>query len=125
MTRITLAVTALVLAGTVAGAAVASRRPSDGEAVAITRAFKTTTKAGLNKLARQFDVVRIRVSTVNSRYATGSFVAKPKYRHIFQAGYGVAKRGAAGWRAIDVGSAIVGCGKVPKAVLKDLRLGCK
>jgi hypothetical protein len=125
MSRTTLSLTVLVLAGMTATAAVASRRPSDAETAAITKAFKTTTKAGLKSLAKQFDVVRIRVSTVNSHYATGAFVPKPQYRRIFQSGYGVAKRGKNGWKAVDVGSSMVGCGKVPKAVLTDLKLHCR
>jgi hypothetical protein len=125
--RITLSLVVLALAGTLAAVALASRKPDADEAVAITKAFKTTTKAGLNRLAKQFNVVNIRVSTVNPRYARGSFVAKPKYRKVFQAGYGVAKYSkATGWRAYAVGSSGVGCGKptVPKAVRKDLKLNC-
>ena len=56
-------------------------------------------------------MVKIRVSTVNPRFARGNFVAKPKYRNRFQVGYGVAMLNKAGtkWTALDVGSAFVGC----------------
>jgi hypothetical protein len=126
MTKTT--ITAL-LASLLAGAclvvpAVAARKANHAQAVAITKAFKTTPKAGLKKIAYQFDVVKIRISTVESRYARANFVAKKQYRGMFQAGYGVAKRGAHGWKAIDVGSADVGCGKVPPPVRKDLKLTC-
>ncbi len=127
MNRITLSLVVLVLVGSLAGAALASRKPDHDEAVAITKAFKTTKMAGLNKIAYQFNVVKIRVSTVNPSYARGNFVPKPKYRKVFQAGYGVAKYSRArGWKALSVGSADVGCSKptVPKAVRKDLKLAC-
>ncbi|MBA3718655.1 MAG: hypothetical protein H0W87_10570 [Actinobacteria bacterium] len=100
-------------------------KPDADEAVSITKAFKTTKLAGLNKIACQFDVKGIRVSTVNPSYARGNFVPKPTYRDRFQAGYGVAKyRRSTGWKAISVGSADVGCGEVPKTVRKDLKLTC-
>jgi hypothetical protein len=118
----------LVLTGTIATAALASRKPDADEAVAITKAFKTTPKAGLKRLAKQFNVVNIRVSTVNPSFARGNFVAKPKYRKVFQPGYGVAKyTKAKGWKAFDVGTSGVGCPpgpSVPKSVRKDLKLTC-
>jgi hypothetical protein len=127
MKRLSRTAVLLVLAGSLATVAVASRKPDHDEATKITTAFKTTKKAGLNTIAHQFDVVRIRVSTVNPRFARGNFVAKPKYRNRFQAGYGVARLNKAGtkWTALDVGSAFVGCMKVvPRAVRADLKLVC-
>jgi hypothetical protein len=121
------AVTAAILVFTAALAtgALASRKPDHDEALKITKAFKTTKKAGLNTIAYQFNVVNIRVSTVNPRFSKGNFVAKHKYRNRFQAGYGVAKYGNGKWTALSVGSAGVGCIRaVPKSVRKDLKLGC-
>lgn len=116
---------ALIAGSCVAVPALASRKPTHAEARAITKAFKTTKKAGLGALAKQFNVVRIRISTLDPRYARASFVAKPKFRSTFQPGYGVAKRHANGrWKALDVGSESVGCGKVPKRVRGDLKLVC-
>jgi hypothetical protein len=128
MTRLGIALVMAALAGALVAGAVASRKPDHDEAVAITKAFKTTKMAGLKTIAYQFNVVGIRVSTVNPRYARASFVAKPKYRKRFQPGYGVAKLNPSDrWKAYDVGSSGVGCpgGKVvPKAVRKDLKLHC-
>jgi len=126
MRRFAITAAILVLTASLAAGALASRKPDHDEGILITKAFKTTKKAGLNKIAYQFNVVRIRVSTVNPRFARGNFVAKPKYRNRFQAGYGVAKYGANHkWRAISVGSADVGCIRaVPKSVRKDLKLVC-
>jgi len=115
--------TALV-AVSIAAPALASRKPTHKEAIAITKAFKTTPKAGLKEIAYQFAVVKIRISTVNPHYARASFVALKRYRNMFQPSYGVAKRGTRGWKVVDVGSASVGCGKVPAAVRKDLKLIC-
>jgi hypothetical protein len=124
--RIGITAALLVLASTLAAGALASRKPDHDEAVAITKAFKTTKKAGLNTIAKQFNVVGIRVSTVNPQFAFAHLVAKPKYRHRFQAGYGVAKLNRKHrWTALDVGSAFVGCRKsVPRAVRQDLKLNC-
>ena len=65
----------------------------------------------------------------HSKVDPSSFVAKPKYRNRFQAGYGVAKLNASKrWKAYGVGSSGVGCpggkGVVPKLVRKDLKLHC-
>lgn len=121
--------TILVLGGALAAGAAASRKPDHDEAVAITRAFKTTKLAGLRTIAYEFNVVRIRVSTANPRYAFASFVPKPRYRNRFQAGYGIAHLNAKKhWKAYGVGSSGVGCpgakGVVPRAVRKDLKLHC-
>jgi hypothetical protein len=127
MRRIGTTAAQLVLTASLTAGALASRKPDADEAVKITKAFKTTKKAGLNKLAKQFNVVKIRVSTVNPRFARGNFVAKPKYRNRFQAGYGVAKlnKAATKWTALSVGSADVGCIKaVPRNVRADLKLVC-
>jgi hypothetical protein len=129
MRRIVITAAILALTASLAAGAVASRKPDHDEAVAITKAFKTTKMAGLRSIAYQFNVVGIRVSTVNPRYARASFVAKPKYRNRFQPGYGVAKLNASSrWKAYGVGSSGVGCpggkGVVPKLVRKDLKLHC-
>jgi hypothetical protein len=127
MKRLGLTAVLVLVAASLATVALASRKPDHDEAVKITTAFKTTTKAGLNKIAYQFNVVNIRVSTVNPRFARANFVAKPKYRNRFQAGYGVAKINASRskWIALDVGSSGVGCIKaVPKNVRMDLKLVC-
>jgi hypothetical protein len=118
------ALAAVLVAASIVAPALASRKPTHKEAVAITKAFKTTSKAGLNQIAYEFNVVKIRVSTVNSHYARANFVAQKRYRNVFQPSYGVAKHGTHGWKALDVGSASVGCGKVPAAVRKDLKLLC-
>ena len=127
MKRFGISAVLVLVAASLATVALASRKPDHDEAVKITTAFKTTTKAGLNKIAYQFNVVNIRVSTVNPRFARANFVAKPKYRNRFQAGYGVAKINASRskWIALDVGSAFVGCTKaVPRNVRADLKLVC-
>lgn len=128
MNRIMLSLIVLVLTGTVATGALASRKPDADEAVAITKAFKTSKLAGLNKVASKFNVVNIRVSTVNPSYARANINAKPKYRKTFQNAYAVAKyTKAKGWKAFDVGSSGVGCPPgltVPKKVRKDLKLSC-
>jgi len=116
----------LLLTAWLAAGALASRKPDHDEAVAITKAFKTTTKAGLNTIANQFNVVHIRVSTVNPHFAFANLTAKRKFRDRFQSGYGVAKLNGKGrWTVLDVGSAFVGCRKsVPRAVRQDLKLNC-
>jgi hypothetical protein len=127
--RIGIIAAILVLTASLTAGASASRKPDHDEAVAITKAFKTTKLAGLRSIAYQFRVVGIRVSTANPKYAFASFVAKPKYRNRFQAGYGIAKIDAhKRWKAYAVGSSGVGCrgakGAVPKRVRKDLKLHC-
>ena len=126
MSRIGITAALLILAFSLSADALASRKPDHDEAVAITKAFKATRKAELKKIAYQYDVVRIRVSTVNPRFARGNFVAKPKYRHRFQPGYGVAKLGRNGkWIAVSVGSSDVGCIRsIPHRVRMDLKLVC-
>jgi hypothetical protein len=126
MRRFTIgAVLAALVASATVSVAFAARKPDHDEAVLITKAFKTTKVAGLNTVANKFNVVNIRVSTVNPSYARANINAKPKYRTTFQNAYGVAKYvKPAGWKVIDVGSSMVGCGKVPKAVRKDLKLLC-
>jgi hypothetical protein len=130
MKRLGITAALLVLVASVAAGALASRKPDHDEAVAITKAFKTTPMAGLKKIAYQFNVRGIRVSTVNPRYAKANLVAKPKYRDTLQGGYGVAKLDKSDrWKAYNVGSSGVGCpggkkGVVPKPVRKDLKLHC-
>jgi hypothetical protein len=126
MSRIGVTAALLVLAFSLAGGAHASRKPSHQEAVAITRAFKTTKKLELNTIADKFDIVRIRVSTVNPHFARGNFVAKPTFRNHLVGFYGVAKRGRNGkWTAISVGNFEVGCIRaIPRKVRMDLKLVC-
>jgi hypothetical protein len=121
--KITLAALALAVCGVLVAPALSSRAPTRSEKKAITHAFKTTHKAGLNQVAGHFNVKHIRVSTVNSHWSTANLVAKRKFRSTFQNGYGVAKRHAGHWKVKDVGSSGVGCGIVPKKVFKDLKLG--
>jgi hypothetical protein len=121
--KIAVALLALAAFGLLAASAVSSRAPTRAEKKAITHAFKTTHKAGLNQVARHFNVKHIRVSTVNSHWATANLVAKKRFRSTFQNGYGVAKRRGSHWKVKDVGSSGVGCGIVPKKVFKDLKLG--
>ena len=127
MKKLTLALVALAALLAATSIAVASRKPDHDEAVAITKAFKHTKLAGLNRVASHVNVVRIRISTVNPRYARANLNAKPRYRNTFQNGYGVARYRLVApkrWVVIDVGSSGVGCGKVPRAVRKDLKLTC-
>ena len=128
MKRLGISAALVLLVACLATGALASRKPDHDEAVAITKAFKTTKMAGLNKVARQFNVTGIRVSTVNPRWQRASFTAKRRYRDTFQNGYGVAKLNASDqWGAYDVGSSSVGCpdGRVvPKPVRTDLKLHC-
>ena len=130
MKRLGISAALLLLAAALAAGALASRKPDHDEAVAITKAFKTTKIAGLRSVAKKFNVTGIRVSTVNPRYARAGITAKPKYRNTFQSSYGVAKLNASDrWKAYDVGTSGVGCpggraGVVPKGVRKDLKLRC-
>lgn len=121
--KVALALLTLAAFGVLVAPALSSRAPTKSERKAIIHAFKTTHKAGLNQVASHFNVTAIRVSTVDSHWSKANLVAKKKYRSTFQNGYGVAKRGAHGWRVKDVGSSGVGCGIVPKKVFKDLKLG--
>ena len=121
--RIAIAVLTVAVCGVLVAPALSSRAPTASEKKAITHAFKTTHKAGLNSVATHFNVKGIRVSTVNSHWASANLKAKRKFRSTFQNGYGVAKRGKHGWKVKDVGSSGVGCGIVPKKVFKDLKLG--
>jgi hypothetical protein len=116
--RLIAVVLVLTLAAAVAGTASAKRPPTPSERAAIRSAMLAFIRMEGSPVAQDARVTRIRISTVNARYATAETFAA-------SAGYGVAvlrHRGGT-WRVRQFGSDI-GCGAAPKKVLQDLLGGC-
>jgi hypothetical protein len=104
----------------VAAPALAARRPSSNERARISAAvYRSPLTSALPDSS--YRVGGIRIST-RGPWARASVVPK---KPTVQGGVGVLRKTARrGWRLRQIGSADVGCGIVPVAVLKDLGLGC-
>jgi hypothetical protein len=114
-----LIVTALV-ALVVAVSANESRKATTRERAAITRAVHSAAVGGINKVPRnQYKVTRQKVSTVSRYWALADMIARPKYVNSFQNASVLLIRlaGTGRWTVVDVGTADVGCGIAPTAVL--------
>ena len=116
---------ALVLTGAViwAAPAAASRAASAKERGGLTAAVHASLVGGLNKVPQsQYRVTDQRVSTVSNHWATAQLVATPAFKDSFQNATVIAVRlaGSSQWVVVDLGTAEVGCGIAPNAVLADL-----
>jgi hypothetical protein len=106
-----------------AAPAAASRRPTSGQAAAITRAVQTSAVAGMNRVPRnRYVVSHRRISTVERSWAYAQIQPRKRFRSTFQSAYAmlVNPAGTRTWVVVDLGSAQVGCGVVPAAVISDL-----
>jgi hypothetical protein len=107
----------------VAAPAAASTRPTSSQAAAITRAVQTTTVGGMNRVPRnRYVVSHRRISTVEKSWAYAQVQPRKRFRSTFQSAYVmlVNPAGMRTWVVVDLGSAQVGCGVVPAAVISDL-----
>lgn len=107
--------------------AVASKSATPSQFTALSRAIRTSPVGGMDRVpARRYRVSHVRISTVSRAWASASLVPTKAFRRTFQAAYVVAVRlaGTGTWVVVDLGSAEVGCGTAPNAVLSDL-LGLK
>ena len=114
--------TAVALAVALAGVttAEAKRAPTNSEAAAITKAVKTSALTR-GVPSTRYDVRNIRISTVDSSFAAGDVVPKPKFRGTVQQAVVLLHRRNHRWVLVDIGGAM-GCPGASKAVLRDLRI---
>lgn len=115
-----------VVAGA-AGPALASRNATRSQANAVAQAVRSSPVGGIDKVpTKRYTVTRVRISTVSPAWAMASLVATKAFRNRFQNATAVAVRlaGTSRWVVVDLGTAEVGCGIAPNAVLADL-LGLK
>ncbi|MBX5441487.1 MAG: hypothetical protein IRZ32_08160 [Solirubrobacteraceae bacterium] len=122
-----LAAGALVL-GALAGPAAASKAPTADQAKRITRAVKTTKLGGANRIStRWYTVDRIRISSLSDNWALAWQTATKAGEGRFQPAYFILvnPQGSKRWVVVSLGTALVGCGVAPDAVLQDLvGVGC-
>jgi hypothetical protein len=107
----------------VAPGAAASKRPSSSQAAAITRAVQTSTVGGVDRVPRnRYVVSHRRISTVEKSWAYAQIQPRKRFQSTFQSAYAmlVNPAGTRTWVVVDLGSAQVGCGVVPTAVISDL-----
>lgn len=122
-----LVVLATLALGGGAGSAYASQRASRSQANAVTQAVRSSPVGGINKVpTRRYTVSKVRISTVSRAWAMASLIPTRASRNTFQTASVLAVRlaGTRTWVVVDLGSAQVGCGIAPNAVLADL-LGLK
>jgi hypothetical protein len=103
--------------------AAASKRPSARQAAAITRAVHTSIVGGIDRVPRnRYAVSHRRISTVEPRWAYAQLQPRKRFQGTFQSAYVmlVNLAGTRTWVVVDLGSAQVGCGVVPAAVISDL-----
>ena len=103
--------------------AAASKRPTSSQAAAITRAVQTSTVGGVNDVPRnRYVVSHRRISTVETRWAYAQIQPRKRFEDTFQGAYVmlVNLAGTRKWVVVDLGTAQVGCGVVPTAVISDL-----
>jgi hypothetical protein len=106
-----------------AATAFAARNATRSQASAIARAVRSSPVAGIDKVpARHYRVVNVRISTVSSAWAMASLTPTKAARDNFQPAIVLAiePAGTRSWTVVDLGSAEVGCGIAPNAVLADL-----
>jgi hypothetical protein len=120
------AVAALALALAVP-VALASRSATRSETRAITRAVETSPVADVDRIpTNRYRVGGIKVTTLPSRrlgaWAIASIIPVGRFKNTMQGADVILVKpaGTNDWTAVDVGTAEVGCGIAPDAVLKDL-----
>jgi hypothetical protein len=109
--------------GALAGApALASRPASPAQAEFIIQAVETSPLTKKIPVS-DYSVRRIRVSSVNPRYASAMIQANPKARNRVQSVVTLLRQGPGGkWRLLDLDA--ISCGLAPRRVLNDLFGGC-
>jgi hypothetical protein len=110
-----------------ASSALARKNATPAQAKAVAQAVRSSPVAGINKVpTRRYVVTKVRISTVSKAWAMASLQPTRAFRNSFQAALVVAVQpaGTRRWVVVDLGSAEVGCGIAPDAVLADL-LGLK
>jgi hypothetical protein len=102
----------------VAGAAVASRKPTSAEQKAIGQTFTFFVAQRNSPAAKDNRIVSIAVSSLDPRYAVArlnSSSAGPSELVLHRSG--------PGWWVVGFGSS-VGCDSAPPTVIRDLKVGC-
>lgn len=110
-----------ILAGSVAGAAIAYRSPTPTERKAIVAAVN---RFQLKQDCESTHTCRPKVSNIRVSLANQSFAMA----NVYVPGIGGAQvllhKLYGTWRVTDIGSSDVGCGKAPKTVRIDLEITC-
>ncbi len=122
-----LALAASISALSLAAPALASRNATTAQTRALTRAIQTTSVGGANRIpVSHYRVSRVKISSVSKAWASASIVPTQRYQSTLQGASVVAVKlaGTGTWVVVDLGTAAVGCGIAPNAVLVDL-LGLK
>lgn len=110
-----------------ASSALARKNATRAQARAVARAVRSSPVGGINRVpAKRYVVTKVKISTVSKAWAMASLQPTRAFRNSFQAASVVAVQpaGTRKWVVVDLGSAEVGCGIAPDAVLADL-LGLK
>jgi ABC-type glycerol-3-phosphate transport system substrate-binding protein len=122
-----IAASALLVLLACGGSALASKTASSMQLKALTRAIHATPVAGIDKIpANRYRVTRAKISTVSTSWASAWVEPTKRFQATLQGIEVVAVKpgGASTWVVVDAGTAEVGCGIAPNAVLADL-LGLK
>jgi hypothetical protein len=88
---------------------------------------QTTPVGDVNQTPKAwYTVNRIRISSKSKNWAVAWQKSTKKGENKFQPAYFILVNPAAtrGWTVVDVGTAMVGCGIAPNAVVKDLVGAC-
>lgn len=121
-----LAAGALAL-GALAAPALAARRATPAQARAVARALRSTSLGGADRVSKRwYRVTGVRISSLSSSWAIARQTPTTAGHDRFQPAYAILIRpqGARSWTVVSLGTAMVGCGAAPDAVLADL-LGVK
>jgi hypothetical protein len=101
----------------------AARRANAQQRTALTTAVRTSPVAGLNRVPQsKYRVTGQKISTVSSNWAVAMLTPTRPADATLQGGQAVAVRlaGTTQWTVVDFGSADIGCGFAPVAVIADL-----
>ena len=107
---------------TVAASAFASRPAHPGEKRAIARAAKRSPDT--QGVRGKFDVVHVRISTVDRHWARAGLRPKRRFRDQFDTATAALRLARGRWTLRSLGTADVGCAIDRAAVRRDLRLQC-
>jgi hypothetical protein len=124
---VALALLAALAFAALATSALARRNATRAQANAVAQAVKSSPVGGINKVpTKRYVVTKVKISTVGKAWAMASLQPTKAFRTRFQAASVVAVQpaGTSRWVVVDLGTAEVGCGIAPNAVLADL-LGLK
>ncbi len=120
-------VAAAVVAGVAAVPAAATKAPTAGQKAAIAHAVRTTPVGDVNRTPEAwYTVNRIKISSASKSWAIAWQKSTKAGQDKFQPAYFILVNpaGTKGWTVVDVGTALVGCGIAPNAVVKDLVGAC-